>query len=89
MTGPCLCGDPGCGRCFAQPIRKQRTVPICVLCEGEGDSLDVYVPVPAVGLFSGRRFRNDRWTGFRGYLCIAHSENDQLEVKLVRRVGVR
>jgi hypothetical protein len=22
-TGPCLCGDPGCPRCFPQPARRE------------------------------------------------------------------
>lgn len=38
MSGPCLCGDPGCGRCFVQPA----SCPLCGLyrpaeCENCGD----------------------------------------------------
>ena len=32
MSGPCLCGDPYCGRCFPDPIVGE-----CKTCDGNGE----------------------------------------------------
>jgi len=37
MSGPCLCGDPGCGRCFP----AGQTPMVCPRCGWKGKSADV------------------------------------------------
>ncbi len=42
MTGPCLCGDPACGRCFVQ-VRVH-----CIGCSWRGwqyETLDLPEPI--------------------------------------------